>query len=188
MPPFGSRPLGYAFWSLNPYEANLLENPGFEMGTSHWEVGDGRPDLGRDATTDRPFLRLPPKAWVRQAVHAEWNPGCAHPHIPFTLRFRARSDHPTFISIRYDVLHQGDWALVLEARLPVETARWKSSVAALPFAGHFRLCIKAEDQPIDLDKVEIWNHRQTAAALDPKQLSARGRREILSRHHRAWSS
>lgn len=166
------RTLGYAIWSLDAYEANLLVNSRFRDGLRGFcaiglvEVRAGGVVLHAGSS-------------IEQAVHAEWNPGNASPEVPFTVRLHCRQGA---VRVRFEPLAGEDpphERIVHAAAGGPEEWRWPWCVA-------FRLSIAAVGGPAQVAAVAIFNHVQEAALFDPRGRPLGRRAEVVAACNRRF--
>jgi hypothetical protein len=160
------RALGYALWSLDRYEANVVYNSSFESGLDEWELLDGAcGDVRDDAQRGERHLHLRPGCTVRQLVSAPWNPGAASPEVPYTVRLRVRGSGGT---MHFETEDGPSWKETAIRSFTAST-EWTEVELTLPFAPRFRVGIVATSAgDLDVDDVTVFNHTQDAALCDTR--------------------
>lgn len=205
--------LGYALWSLDAYEANVLRNARFERGLAGWQRGEGAegseaaPGTGAggdtasgasaradaasgarvqlDPATRDHFATLAPGASLAQAVRAGWNPGVATPDVPYTVRLRARSAGGGTLEVRYRADGADDASTVAQPVVPGPA--WQTFAWQVPFAPAFRITLAARgDGAVDVDDVTVFNHVQEAALFDPLGRALGRRPDVVAAANREW--
>jgi hypothetical protein len=192
LPLIQQQSLGYALWSLDAYEGNVLENSRFERGTASWQSSaSAEPTDGvairTDPLTRDHYVSLAPGASIAQSVRAGWNPGTATPDVPYTLRVRARSAAGGALEIRY----QRPGALGAEPTTPTTIAphaEWGAFQVQVPFSPECRVVFASTGSaPVDLDDVSLFNHVQESALFDPEGRPLGRRAEVVASANRRWS-
>jgi hypothetical protein len=182
----GEQTLGYALWSLDAYEANVLRSSRFEHGLDDWHVvgasgGAAGVEVRVDAATNDHFATIAPGGTLAQDVRASWNPGGATPDVPYTLRLRARAAGGTL-----DVRWEGAGGQVpAAAHVVTPGAAWQLFEWQVPFAPAGRLTLAARDGVVDVDDVTLFNHVQEAALFDPRERPLGTRPEVVAAANRA---
>lgn len=192
--------LGYALWSLDAYEANVLRNSRFERGLADWQEGGDVAVAGAstpsatiagvsvqlDPATQDHFATLPPGASLQQAVRAGWNPGVATPEVPYTLRVRARGAGGGTLEVRYQREDGAADAPVVSHAVVPEDA-WRTYEWQVPLAPACRIVLAARgDGAIDVDDVTLFNHVQEAALFDPLGRPLGRRDAVVAAANREW--
>ena len=183
--------LGYALWSLDAYEANLLRNARFEGGLVDWQSGatDAVADqvvVHLDEATRDHYASLAPRTSLLQVVRAGWNPGVATPDVSYTLRVRARSAAGGTLEVRYNPEAGGSTNSLLSYTVAPGEA-WQTFSWQVPFAPACRVTLAATgDAVVDVDDVTLFNHVQEAALFDPLGRDLGRRADVVRAANDEW--
>jgi hypothetical protein len=169
--------LGYAIWSLDAYEANLLINSRFREGLRGWRAA------GQVGAREEPGIGLQDGASLAQAVFSPWNPGGASPEVPFTVRLRASQAASGGARLRVRLLADGAAPVEQTVELGAEPAvrEWQ-----WPMRLRFDLELRAEGGPVRLEEVSVFNHVQEAALHDPRGAPLGRRAEVVAAVNQRW--
>lgn len=182
--------LGYALWSLDAYEANVLRNARFERGLTEWRIGGDATvapgvSVHLDASTQDHYATLASGASLQQAVRAAWNPGVATPEVPYTIRLRARGAVGSTLDVRYE--RDGEGAAPVVSRVVTPGPAWQTVEWQVPFAPACRITLVATGETaVDVDDVTVFNHVQEAALFDPLGVPLGRRADVVSAANREW--
>lgn len=194
LPDIYRRSLGYAVWSFQAYEADILYNSTFEDGLDGWvalEQVPGTVHLVEDRERQERCVRIEPGGAIRQAVRAGWNPGVHSPDVPYTLRAMVRGEEGSRLEVRYEVPAAGAGGATAWTNVMVKTidppAGWQQIETELPFSPNIRLTLASTGgAALEIDELALFNHVQTAAVYGPRGEALGRRAEVLGRINREW--
>lgn len=184
--------VGYAIWTFDAYEANVLFNSSFELGLEGWtsETGERGPEPGStfDETRQEQIASLQPGASLRQTVHAPWNPGVADPRRPLTLRLATRSTPGGRLMATVEVPRGSGWSVAQKKRIEPSGDGWTEFETELDYRTTLRLTLRSTGSvPVSVDEVTLFNHVQDAAVYGPRGERLGRRADVLGRINAAWA-
>jgi len=154
---------GYAFWSLDAYEGNVVDNCTFQRGLEGWEVS-GTVEVLRGGGGEGNAVRIADGGSIAVTVHAPWNPGLADRETPFTVRAHLRTPDEGRVEFGLETSPNGrDWTehqAETDGRL---RSTWSTRQAQFPVGRWVRIRIRAHEGTVDLADVSCSNHVQEAA-------------------------
>jgi hypothetical protein len=181
------RALGYALWSLDRYEANVVYNSSFESDLQAWDL-TGNAGCGAvrdDAARHERYLRLEPGCSARQLVSAPWNPGAATPDVPYSVRLLVRG--PDGGRVHFEVEEGTTWKETASRSFAASDG-WSTVELEVPFATRFRLAIAASGTDVlDVDDLTVFNHVQDAALFDTRGTPLGRRAQTVTGEASRWS-
>ena len=184
LPLLREQSLGYALWSLDAYEGNVLYNSRFEQGLERWQPMDGV-DVGVGPDGEEHYAALPPHTSITQDVRAGWNPGVASPEVPYTLRLRARGAAGSALTVSFDPYGGSGGGATSRTIHPSE--EWSVFTWEIPFAPGGRLTVSSTgDAKVEADDFSLFNHVQELALFDAEGQPVGQRDRVVARENARW--